>query len=517
MAVIPTRQAEGALAARLRERPDGIVWTFLCLHLAAWTLLPSLVNPNLPLDVIEGLAWGREWQLGYAKHPPLSPWLMEVFARLGGGSDLPLYLLSQLCVVVAFWAVWRVAREMFGPTRGALTVLLLEGVYYHNFTSPEFNANVVLLPFWALTVWSLYRALRTGRGLDWVLCGVFAGLGILGKYYTALLLASLALYLLTSPRHRVQLIRPGAWFGLIACLAVLGPHIWWLVTAGFPSFTYALSRAGLGGGGAWSDHLVYPARFLVGQAAVLVPALAMLWALCGLRRQRIAPGGIASEDRRLLLFAGLGPLVISLLISAILGIKLRSMWGTPLFLFSGAMMVAWLVPAPDQRGMVRFARAWTGVFALALVAYLGMMTLRPLFSDDGKRTQFPGAAMAQVLTQAWHDRYDRPMPAVIGAAWPAGNLAWYSGERPGVYVDADPATAPWMSDAEIRRSGAVVVWQIKRPTAPDRLPARLAGLDGRFPRLKIESPLTLPWRTWGDMAPVSIGWAVIPPNDALDG
>ena len=512
--MLPLRQAESALAARLRERPDGIVWAFLCLHLAAWTLLPSLLNANLPLDVIEGLAWGREWQMGYVKHPPLSPWLMEIFAMLGGGADWPFYLLSQLCVVVAFWAVWRVARDMIGPGRAALAVLLLEGVYYHNFTSPEFNANVVLLPFWALTLWSLQRALKTGRSLDWVLCGAFAGLGLLGKYYTALLLVSLGLYLLSSPRYRVQLARPGVWLGLAACLAVLGPHIWWLVEAGFPSFTYALSRAGLGGGGAWSDRLIYPARFLIGQAAVLLPALAMLWALCGLRRPKLATGGISSEDGRLLLFAGLGPLAISLLVSAVLGIKLRSMWGTPLFLFSGAMLVAWFVPALEERGLLRFTRAWTGIFALALAAYLGMMALKPLFSDDGKRTQFPGAAMAQVLTQAWHERYDRPLPAVIGTAWPAGNLAWYSGERPGVYINADPALAPWMGDAEILRGGALVVWRIKKTDAPDRLPARLAGLAGRFPRLKIESPLTLPWRTWGDMAPVAIGWAVIAPKDA---
>ena len=306
MAALPARQAESALAARLRDHPDSTVWAFLCLHLTAWTLLPSLISPNLPLDVIEGLAWGREWQLGYFKHPPLSPWLMEVFARLGGGTDWPFYLLSQLCVVVAFWAVWRVSRDMLGPARAALAVLLLEGIYYHNFTSPEFNANMVLLPFWALTVWSLHRTLATGRGLDWVLCGAFAGLGLLGKYYTAVLLASLAFYLLTSPRHRSQLARPGAWLGLLACLAILAPHIWWLVEAGFPSFTYALSRAGLGGGGAGSDHLIYPAKFLIGQAAVLVPALALLWTLCGLRMPRLARGGIAPENGRLLLFAGLG-------------------------------------------------------------------------------------------------------------------------------------------------------------------------------------------------------------------
>lgn len=43
----------------------------LGLHAAVWTTLPTLLYPNLPLDLIEALVYGREWQLGYDKLPPL--------------------------------------------------------------------------------------------------------------------------------------------------------------------------------------------------------------------------------------------------------------------------------------------------------------------------------------------------------------------------------------------------------------------------------------------------------------
>ena len=39
------------------------------------------------------------------------------------------------------------------------SVLLLEAIYFYNFTSPEFNVNVCQLPFWVLTVyysWKIY-------------------------------------------------------------------------------------------------------------------------------------------------------------------------------------------------------------------------------------------------------------------------------------------------------------------------------------------------------------------------
>ncbi len=129
----------------LVDRPERLFWSFLAVHLFAWTVVPATVQPNLPLDVIEGLAWGREWQWGYHKHPPLQAWLLELAARATGKAAWSAFLLSQLSITVCFWAVWRLAREIVDPPGALLSVLLLEGVYYFNYTSPEFNPNVLQL------------------------------------------------------------------------------------------------------------------------------------------------------------------------------------------------------------------------------------------------------------------------------------------------------------------------------------------------------------------------------------
>ena len=44
---------------------------FLLSHLVIWTLIPFFSNKNLPLDVIEALAWGSNLDWGFEKHPPL--------------------------------------------------------------------------------------------------------------------------------------------------------------------------------------------------------------------------------------------------------------------------------------------------------------------------------------------------------------------------------------------------------------------------------------------------------------
>ena len=49
-----------------------------------WTALPALLSHNLQLDLIEDLALGREWQLGYWKHPPLPWWLADLAYRIAG-------------------------------------------------------------------------------------------------------------------------------------------------------------------------------------------------------------------------------------------------------------------------------------------------------------------------------------------------------------------------------------------------------------------------------------------------
>ena len=61
---------------------DKYLTLFLFVHLAVWTLVPSISNHNLPLDTIEALAWASDLDWGYNKHPPLSAWLVEIFYRI---------------------------------------------------------------------------------------------------------------------------------------------------------------------------------------------------------------------------------------------------------------------------------------------------------------------------------------------------------------------------------------------------------------------------------------------------
>ena len=140
---------------------NKLFYIFLTIHLIIWTLIPSLTNQNLPLDTIEALAWGSNLDWGFDKHPPMSAVMVELVYFIFGNNDWAYYMLSQIFVLSAIFVVWKFAKEFLKSEIYALiSVLMLSGIYFFNFTSPEFNVNICQLPFWSLTVLYSWKSLN---------------------------------------------------------------------------------------------------------------------------------------------------------------------------------------------------------------------------------------------------------------------------------------------------------------------------------------------------------------------
>ena len=168
---------------------------FLLTHLFVWTLIPFFSNKNLPLDVIEALAWGSNLEWGFEKHPPLSAFFSEVFYQIFGNQDWAYYLLSQIFIVLSFVIIFKLAKEFLkNEVYALISVFLLEGIYFYNFTTPEFNVNVCQIPFWTLTVYYCWQSFKDDKIQNWVLFGLFAALGVLSKYLFVYLLIGLKLF-----------------------------------------------------------------------------------------------------------------------------------------------------------------------------------------------------------------------------------------------------------------------------------------------------------------------------------
>jgi 4-amino-4-deoxy-L-arabinose transferase-like glycosyltransferase len=487
---IATESSGPAVAeAELSSRP---FWTFLLLHVVLWTLLPVLFHPNAPLDVVEEISWGREWQWGYYKHPPLAPWLANAAYLASGGKLWSIFLLSQLCVALCFWTVWKLARELVGETRALAAVVLLEGSVYYNFTSAEFNPNVLQLPLWALVVYCGWKAMNRGSVLYWLLLGVFSGIALLTKYYSAALLVFVGLAILLHSKQE-------KWKPLLSAviaLCIFLPHLLWMRANDFITLTYAVDRASAKK--TLLTHFVYPINFTASQLLAVTLMLIAFFLIYG--RPRLTEPARGNVPTHYLFLVVLGPFAITFVLSLLMNWKLRSMWGTPLWTFLPLLLLV-CFPQNHRRSEYRRIRnkglLLAGVMSLAFVIPL---TLGPYIHAKPRKALFGGAAMAEHITQSWKASTGNSLKIVAGDTWLAGNVAFYSTDRPVTFTEANGRFSPWISSEQLRRDGAVIVWQ-----GGAELPQIYRAA---FPDAEIQQPLKIPWHTRKQVEPVTVYWAI---------
>ncbi len=515
-----------ALLDRLRQRPGEAFGLFLLVHAGLWTLLPATLYPNLPLDLIEALTYGREWQLGYDKLPPLPWWVIEAVYRLGG-ADTAFYLVAQMTVLAAFGLVWVLARRLVGTFGALAAVLIVDGLHYFNFTAPKFNHDVIQLPFWALAGVSFHGALRTGRMRDWCGLGLACGLALWAKYFIVVLALPLALFLVLDRDARGALKTPGPYVAVLVGLVVALPHLVWLVQNDFLPLRYADARAAPVRG--LLDHLVHPLLFVVGQIVWLLPSGLIALPLVRPRRDAPARGpaeaspgpdpewrparkehaptaepSVDAFDRRIVTLLVFGPAALLIAGSLISGRGLIAMWGYPLWLFAGLWVVIATGPAIEWARARRIVLAWGAVTALYAVAFVAQYGVLPFVNHRYRASVFPGDRLGAEISTRFRAATGTPLAYVIGSMWLGGNISRYSVERPRTLIDGKPERAPWIDLADLKRRGAVVVWTDgDRLKVPDNYAALASGAE-------VQPPLTLPMR-WGN-GEMLFGWAIVRPE-----
>ncbi len=404
---------------------NNIFYIFVTVHLIFWTLIPSLTNNNLPLDTIEALAWGSNLDWGFNKHPPMSAFFPEVFYQIFGSQDWVYYLLSQIFVVISFYYVFKLSKEILNNNLlGLISVLLIETIYFYNFTSPEFNVNVCQLPFWSLTAYYSWR-IFSGKNIkfsDCFLVGLFAAFGFLSKYLFLYLLVSIDLffiYLIFIKKDRKfdfkYLITAEVF------LVVLVPHFIWLTNNEFITITYGLARTGLEQS-SLINHVQFPLIFIGKQIGILIPFLILTWLLV----QKIK-FKINFKDKKLLFLLSINllPIFLIFLTSFITGSKIRTMWMTPFYLFFGTFFVYMLQTQINIKRLKPFVIGFVFFFFLSPVLYAYVS-----ISKDDKRTDYPGKEIAIKTQYAWDQQFDSKINVVLGNEWNAGNLSFHLKSRP---------------------------------------------------------------------------------------
>ncbi len=409
----------------LNRNINNIFFIFALSHLIIWTIVPSLTNKNLPLDTIEALAWGSNLDWGFNKHPPMSAFFPEVFFKIFGAQDWAFYLLSQIFVLIAFYFVFKLSFEVLGNIKLSLiSVLLLESIYFYNFTTPEFNVNVCQLPFWSLVVyftWKIYET-KEIKFSDCFFIGLFAAIGFLSKYLFIYLL--FAIIFLFTHSIFVKKIKKFDFKYLITIevfLVLLVPHLIWLFNNDFITINYGLKRTGLEGSEIF-DHFKYPLIFLLKQLGILVPFFFLVFLLVKKVKFKI---NFKDHKFLFLLFVNIFPIALMFLTSAITGSKIRTMWMTPFYLFFGLMFVYIFQSQINIKKINSFLYGFIFLFFLSPILYS-----YESISKTDKRTDYPGKEIAAKVQIVWDQDFDKEIEFVTGNEWNAGNLSYHLKSRP---------------------------------------------------------------------------------------
>src|SRR5882757_2653023 len=286
-----------------RRAPGRCLAVVLALHVVIWTALPALLSHNLQLDLIEDLALGREWQLGYWKHPPLPWWLADAAYR-ATGDVRAVYLLGPIAAAVCMYVVWLLGRDILGGVQALIAVLALEGLHFFNFSVPKFAHDQMQLPFWALTGLFLYRAVTRERLLDWIAAGIALALCFWSKYAAFALAGSIGLFMLFDPVARRTLRTPGPWLMALVFLVVIGPNLYWLIDTGYLPLRYVDGRAKVATH--WYHFFTFPLQWAGGQLFFLAPTIGLMAAALYGARTAPATGDERAFARRYVTMLALG-------------------------------------------------------------------------------------------------------------------------------------------------------------------------------------------------------------------
>ena len=488
----------------LRTRPRMLFWGMAAAQAVLWILVPLLFYSAPPGQLPVTLAIGHEFQLGTEFGPPLAFWLGDIAFRLGGMFGV--YLLSQLCVIVTFWAVLSLGRLIVGEVHATMAVLLMAGVAAFSLPSPEFGPAILAAPLWALVLLHYWRAAQTDQWATWLLVGLELGLLLLTTYAGLILLALLLLFMASTAFGRAQFNGVGPWIAGVVVVAVLFPFLIWLDLSGdapLPDLATIAQNFR-----AWVEITMALIAGHIGLAILVMVSRGKLI------HASVPPAEIerlpASQDaQRFVYFFALVPL-FAMALFALFTRRPETFIGMPLVVLSA---LAVIVAAGDRikiEHQYTIGKVWAVLLLLppALVALV--MVIQPWTLAIDLQVGRPAAAMGQFFADSFQRRTGRPLAIVAGDPATASLVALMAPSRPSLYLESAPAYLPRVSRQDVEEKGAVVLW-----TAHDTTGRPPPDIMRQFPNLVSEVPQAFERRFQGRMPLTRIGWGVIRPRAQL--
>jgi hypothetical protein len=490
----------------IRARPRLMFWLVVSAQALLWVVVPLLVYASPPEGVATVLAFGREYQVGSDLGPPLAFWLADIAFRAVGGHIIGVYVLAQICFIVTFYGLFRLARSIVGPQHAVIAVLLTSTITAFAEPGVAFGPLVLARPLWALVLWHSWEIIGRGRRSAWFALSIEVGLLLLTTAAAPALLLLPIGFALATGRSRRALMSLDPLFGLLVIAVLVLPYGIWLVRADLFALPPLPASADL------SDRAILAAE-LIGGLLVMLGGVAVLVQLNTKRFDRkpadapaVYRAPVDPLARQYVYAFALAPALLGSLAAGLFGMK-QVIGGAGIALLMVGLAV---VMATGDLVYLRHQRvlrtAWAALVAAPAVLAILAAVVQPWATQTELATALPAKDIARFFGDSFERRTGRPLPAVAGDPELAGLIAM-GASRPHLFLDATPARTPWVTSASFAERGGVVVWR-----AADTAGKPPPDLAKRFPEIVPELPRAFERTITGRQPQLRIGWAIVRPK-----
>jgi len=349
------------------------------------------------------------------------------------------------------------------------------------------------------------RSLDNRRLRDAVLFGLFMGVALLSKYYALILGATCFVAALVHPARRAYFTSASPYVSLGVTALLFAPNVWWLVRSDAPPVQYFMSKTGLG----TTTALMACVTLLVGVVAfhsIIIALIALtkraypkVW-LDALRTRWCEP------RFRVLTILTVLPVVLTFVAGFAFSLRPSTNMTIAIFSLTPLLLLELSGSKGDER-LYRSSRALVvGMTLTALVLSPAIAVAKIWLGSDNNYVE-PRKELAREATRIWHETTGLPLQYVAGGQRYENAVAFYSPDRPQVFIHLDFHRAQWVTSEGLERGGLLVVCAKEDEKCLDSS----ANITSTAKAIRTE--LTLTHSFWGYTAPpVSFIVTVVPPR-----
>jgi hypothetical protein len=459
-----------ALIIKPKISINTIAALFLMGFALIYTLIPFLSYETILPDSAQNLTWGHTLLWSYDRHPPLGTWLITCMSWLLRNNELATYSSNAICLSTSLWFIFKLSKRYLEDNDALVACIFTSfSLFYLINYALQFNQNTIMLPFWVMVCYFFDSCLRDNRFQDWMFLAVAAAASILAKYESVLIITLLLFYLFWNFEYKFIFKLTVAF---IACILLVTPHFISVAQHGFLTFKFIVDKMDTSQThGVLYKHLYYPILAFFEQLYHILPAVLLL---AGAVKNKYITRVTHHEGKarfNFLIYLGIAPLALVILISLFLGLKITAEWGFPLFSFTMPAIIYYF----KLNSRAFFIRPLIYLALVFHVVTLSIYISFNYFSPTMSRANYPSYVFAKYATQYWQKFTNKPLKYIGGEEYIDYYLAAYLPNKPLLLEAFSLQHSPWLKEKELKKHGVMLVVKGCEKINTQRLMKQFAG------------------------------------------